>query len=276
MLKQRVLTATFLGSVIIVGVVASPHPVFSLLMGIFIGIASWEWAGLAGYHKIIQRSVYLVLVTALLICVYFLRATNWVNTIVIFSLIWWCFALVMVISYQRGKELIPSNQIIKALIGCIILVPAWTGLINLHEAVAGSQQILLLFVLIWVADSTAFFIGGWWGKRRLASRISPAKSWEGVIGGLVASMVTVLGYVILKEMSGVDIIRLFALCLITVVFSVLGDLVESMFKRNANMKDSGRLLPGHGGVLDRIDSLTSAVPVFVTGVWLLEGSLWKF
>ncbi|MBI4005088.1 MAG: phosphatidate cytidylyltransferase [Gammaproteobacteria bacterium] len=273
MLKQRVLTATFLGAVIVICIVASSHPVFSLLMGIFIGIASWEWAGLAGYHKIIHRTIYLLLMTALLVCVYFLRATNWVNTIVIFSLIWWCFAWIIVISYQRGRVLIPSNQMVKAMIGCIILIPAWTGLINLHESVAGPQQILLLFVLIWVADSTAFFIGGWWGKRHLASRISPAKSWEGVMGGLVASMLPVLGYVILKEMKGIDIIRLFALCLVTVVFSILGDLVESMFKRNANMKDSGRLLPGHGGVLDRIDSLTSAVPVFVTGVWLLEGRL---
>jgi len=272
-LKQRVLTAAILIFVVVVCVVVSSGPVFSLLLGISIGIASWEWAGLAGYREFPQKAVYLVLVMALLLWLYYLRNTPWIYVIVIFGVVWWCFAWIMVISYQKGRELIPSNQILKAMIGCIVLVPAWSGLVILHAAVTAPQQVLLLFVLIWVADSAAYFIGSRWGKRRLANRISPAKSWEGVVGGIVASMLPVLGYVILREMTGIDIIWLFALCLITVGFSVLGDLVESMFKRNADMKDSGTLLPGHGGLLDRIDSLTSATPVFVTGMWLLGGRL---
>jgi phosphatidate cytidylyltransferase len=126
-------------------------------------------------------------------------------------------------------------------------------------------------ILIWVADSGAYFVGRQWGKNKLAPRVSPGKTIEGLLGALAGGLIWgYAGMVWFEPKSGWLFV---ALCFVTVLFSVLGDLVESLFKRNAGVKDSGQLLPGHGGVLDRLDSLTSAAPVFVLGLMLLEGGI---
>jgi phosphatidate cytidylyltransferase len=205
--------------------------------------------------------------------IYYFRTADFVIGLIFAGLIWWIYAFIAVIAYQQGKNIIPAPRIIKAVIGLLVLIPAWLSLILLHASTDGAYLVLFLFVLIWAADSTAYIIGSRFGKRRLLSRISPGKSWEGVYGALFASAILGLGWAMITGQQN-DIVQLLFLCIITVMFSILGDLVESMFKRTMGLKNSSDLLPGHGGVLDRVDSLTSAAPIYFIGLWLLGGNLW--
>jgi phosphatidate cytidylyltransferase len=153
----------------------------------------------------------------------------------------------------------------------VVLVPAWWALVALHGvSPSGRYYLLFLLVLVWVADSAAYFSGRLWGTNKLAPRISPGKTWEGVWGALIAGLVLGVLGVILFGVQGSRWVAFVALCAATVAFSILGDLAESAFKRQSGLKDSGQLLPGHGGILDRVDSLTAAAPVFMLGLWSLE------
>jgi phosphatidate cytidylyltransferase len=153
----------------------------------------------------------------------------------------------------------------------VVLLPTWTSLVALHaRAPDGRWWLLFLLVLVWIADTAAFFVGRRWGRRRLASVVSPGKSWEGVLAGLAGGIAAGAVFGLYRDMQGVEMLVFLLICGGTVAASVVGDLMESMMKRSANLKDSGNLLPGHGGVLDRIDSLTAAAPVFLAG-WLLMG-----
>jgi phosphatidate cytidylyltransferase len=184
-------------------------------------------------------------------------------------MVFWTVALVWVIQAQSGRA--PSglgNALVRALAGWLTLVPCWLALVSLHGL--SPSLVLLVMVLIWIADSAAFFAGRRFGRRRLASRVSPGKSWEGVIAGLGA---VALAAWLLQASGLVRADRpaaLVLLCLVVAAVSVLGDLNESLFKRRAGVKDSGTLIPGHGGVLDRIDSITAAAPAFSLG-WLCLG-----
>src|SRR6185436_8378757 len=130
----------------------------------------------------------------------------------------------------------------------------------------GAEWVLFTLILVQVADIGAFFVGRRFGRRRLAPNVSPGKTWEGVIGGLVASgLVAILG----SSRFGLPLVQFLLLCLAVVAFSIVGDLTESLLKRFAGLKDSGRLFPGHGGVMDRIDSITSAAPILYFGLLLM-------
>jgi phosphatidate cytidylyltransferase len=270
-LERRVLTAVVLGSITVAVVLSGSKVAFSLLTGLIVIVAAWEWAGLSGLQLMEQRVPYLVIITVLLSVSYGIQDTPWLQGIVVAGLLWWCCACVIVIAFQRGKVLIPSHRLITATTGIFVLIPAWSSLVILYAANDGPRSVMFLFLLIWTADIAAYFIGSRWGSHSLASRISPGKSWEGVAGGILMAALPAWGYVILGKIEDIDIVRIFFLCLVTVGFSVIGDLFESMCKRNALLKDSSRLLPGHGGVLDRIDSLTAAAPVFVIGFSFLGG-----
>ena len=166
---------------------------------------------------------------------------------------------------ERVNRAYPSWLL--ALIGLFALVPAWLALSILHGMVdSGPWQVMFLLVLVWSADSGAYVAGRKFGAHKLALRISPGKTWEGVLGGMLFAVVpAVLAGLYWYEGTGPLAVFL-VVCLFTVAFSIVGDLLESLLKRQAHVKDSGRLLPGHGGILDRIDSLTAAAPVYVAGM----------
>jgi phosphatidate cytidylyltransferase len=181
------------------------------------------------------------------------------------SAIWWLLALVLVISYPKLDKYWGNMPVIMAL-GIVALVPGFTALTELKQFPDSSYLICLLFFLIWGADIGAYFSGRAFGKAKLAPRVSPGKSWAGFVGGVITSVAIAvamsywLGRPSLTELSGVVFL---AGCAGIAMVSVLGDLSISMFKRHRDIKDSSSLLPGHGGFLDRIDSLLSASPVFV-------------
>ena len=176
----------------------------------------------------------------------------------------------LVVRYQMNKNINLTSSFSKTIIGIVILIPAWLSLVLIHLSSSGVSLMLFLFFLIWLADSAAYFSGRRFGSKKLANNVSPGKTWEGVYGALTMSLLFGASYAFYTDMKFMVAVNFILLTLFTASFSILGDLVESMFKRMAGIKDSSNILPGHGGVLDRIDSLTSAAPVFFAGLWAME------
>lgn len=271
-LKQRIITAAILIPVIVLATWYANSLFFAVLSAIFIGLGAWEWAGLSGWSSSAVKIFYLALVMVLLILCFLWRYNIFAAIVMVLAVSWWVVATVLVVLQQRSGTLRLGGRWLKPLIGLVILVPAWLGLVLLQESrYFGPDYVIFLLALTWLADSAAYFTGRQWGKTRLASVISPGKTWQGVFGAVFAGAVAGLLFALATGMQVPDIIIFSIICVITVAGSIVGDLIESLVKRVANVKDSGRIFPGHGGMLDRIDSLTAAAPVFLAGLWLMRG-----
>ncbi len=273
MLKQRVVTAILLAFSVVLSIFYLPSSLFSLFIALIVLISAWEWSRIAGWQTLSAQFLYVLFIMLSVIGLYFLSPyVLWQQIVLWLAVLWWSLAVLWIMAFQRGHAL-PwlSNRWLKSLLGLFILLPAWLSLTLLHQQYSGIW-VLFLLLLIAVADIGAFFSGRRWGQRKLASRVSPGKSWEGVLGALVSSLLFA-GLYSLWQMQAVDArIGLILLSLLTVAVSISGDLLESLFKRQMNMKDSSHLLPGHGGVLDRIDSITAAAPIFLLGLqYLIPG-----
>lgn len=270
MLKQRLLTALILIPLVVWGILKLPTPYLAIVLAMFILQGSWEWGSLMKLHSPVFRAVFVAVAAACMTAIWFYvdrDTTDWLVVPVI-SLFWWLLATVWVLTYPKSTSRW-SMTWLSTIIGLLVLIPAWLSIVGLHEfGHTGPYLVLYLLSLIWVADSGAYFGGRRWGKRKLAPAVSPGKTWEGAISAFAASVLYALIAAHLFAIPGNQWPLFVVLSLITVAFSIIGDLTESMFKRHAGIKDSGKLLPGHGGVLDRIDSLTAAAPVFVIGVQL--------
>ena len=191
------------------------------------------------------------------------------------AIAWWIVALVLVVLFPK-YEALRTNRLFVICAGLLTIIPCWMALVALHGS-SGQGPALVLYVmaLIWVADSFAYFGGRKWGRNKLSPQVSPGKSWEGVGIGLLGVSVYggAFGYYFQFGTDTVNTTGEFlAISILVAIFSVLGDLSESMFKRQSGVKDSGNILPGHGGMLDRIDSVTAAAPVFAICLWLFLGS----
>lgn len=268
MLKQRVITALILAPLALWGIWALSNPFFSLLLGVIFAMGAWEWARLVGLEKAAARLAYVLPQAGVMAFIYpHLGEGNWAPFIFVIALMWWSFALLSVLTYPQSSSLWRESGVARAVAGVLILVPAWAALALLHQRFGPGYFILLMF-LIWGADTGAYFAGRAFGRHKLAPHVSPGKTIEGVVGGLLLSLAcAAVATFWLKPIGGYP--AFFILALASVLISILGDLMESLFKRVVQLKDSGGLLPGHGGVMDRIDSLTSAAPLFTLGLlWL--------
>lgn len=275
MLKQRILTAVILVPLLVAALFYLSLPWLTLIFAVFMAAAAWEWAGLTGLRPIAARLAYVAAV--LLFGVLGLKLIpldpELIVSFLTASALWWLWALVELISRRdvtRGMFATMTGRVVG---GFLVLVPLWVAAVYLLSADEERPRVLLfLLVLVWVADSAAYFAGSVFGRTRLAPHVSPGKTVEGVAGGVLG--VVLLAWLcgtILWKFEGMSLATWIGLAAVTALFSVVGDLTESKLKRVAGVKDSGRLLPGHGGVLDRIDALTSAVPVFALGaVFLLK------
>ncbi|AHY43591.1 phosphatidate cytidylyltransferase [Stutzerimonas decontaminans] len=265
MLKQRIITAAILLPVAIIGFFLLHGLAFALFIGLVVALGAWEWARLAGFASQSARVGYAGLVMVLLAMLYWLPGlAPWLLALAVF---WWLAATYLVLTYPRSSRLW-GGSVGSLLIGLAILLPAWQALVVLKQWPLGNWLILAVMVLVWVADIGAYFSGKAFGKRKLAPQVSPGKSWEGLIGGLLTSLVVTLAVGIYRGWAPRELILALLGAAVVVLISVIGDLTESMFKRSSGIKDSSQLLPGHGGVMDRIDSLTAAVPVFAVLLWL--------
>ncbi len=265
MLKKRVITACFLLPSVVLAVIFLPSPSFAIISGLIFLLAIWEWTYLAGFESKISRTLCLLLFP--LVILLLITILQWLGREVLeeglFLLLvaFWLFALYSLYHYPKSL-LFSESRVIGVISGCLVLVPAWVLLVALQYS--EPKLVLYILALIWMADITAFFVGKRFGRHKLAPSISPGKTWEGVLGALSVSFLIIgLGYSILQP--GMSILSWVILGIISVVFSIVGDLFESSYKRIRNIKDSGTLLPGHGGMLDRIDSLTAAIPMFTIG-----------
>jgi phosphatidate cytidylyltransferase len=269
MLKQRIVTALILIPIFLFILFFLPPSWFCLLTGLIVVAAAWEWAGLMGLKTAVTKSLYLLIILFLLSWLLFVPI-NMVGSFLIGTFVFWLFSFVLVCAYPRGSAWWGNSIFVRGLMGIFTLLPCWMAINVLRNEQTGIYLILLLFVLIWGADSAAYFVGKKWGKTKLAPLVSPGKSLQGLIGALIASVFITVIFLVWLRISWEFWPWLIGLSMITVLFSVLGDLFESMMKRQSGVKDSGRLLPGHGGLLDRIDSLTAAAPIFALGGMLLS------
>jgi len=273
MLKQRILTAVILVPLLVAALFYLSLPWLALIFAVVMAAAAWEWAGLTGLRHFAAKLAYvaaLLLFGALGLKLIPLHPDLIVSFLTA-SVLWWLWALVELFSRRdvtRGMFATMTGRVVG---GFLVLVPLWVAAVYLLAADDETPRVLLfLFVLVWVADSAAYFAGSIMGRTRLAPHVSPGKTVEGVAGGVLG--VVLLAWLcgtMLWKFEGMLLAMWMGLAAVTALFSVVGDLTESKLKRIAGVKDSGKLLPGHGGVLDRIDALTSAAPVFALGVIFL-------
>ena len=258
-MSTRVITALVLASGITSAVLFTPTWVVGWIIGVFWLGGVWEWAGLTRLRGV-ARAGYLALSAALMLVIaYWGFDRDWAFPIMIIALAWWGLALLGLRVYPRQ---IPLSLV--GSVGPLMLLPAWFLLTYLHGSVSqGPGLTLSILLIVWAADVGAYLVGGNWGQVKLAPRVSPGKTWEGFIGGVLLAGLIAFGASVVLSVPRVPFV---AIGIAAAMGSVIGDLTVSMFKRNVSMKDSGRLLPGHGGILDRIDSLTAATPVFALGL----------
>ena len=270
-LNQRVLTALALGPLLIGTILYPAFPPFAAVLALFLAVAAWEWAGLAGVRGRVYRAIYIgAVVSGGGLLLFTLNTDERRLVLAAGASLLWVALTALIARVQRGAELPHWARPMILALGGLVLLPFWLCICWLK--LLDFRLVLALVMLIWLADTLAYFGGKRWGKRRLAPRLSPGKTWEGVAAAaLAAPMVGGLLAFQAGELHARSVVALSALCLAVVAVSIVGDLFESLLKRRASVKDSGTLLPGHGGVLDRIDSLTAAAPIFYLGVTVLVG-----
>lgn len=262
MLKARILTAVILLPLVLVVLLFLPPIVFLTIFSLLMVLGAWEWASLVGLSTWWSRALYVLLVVACIVGVYLLDAN--LNSLVP-SLLVWCWMLVAILFYQFSKKAMGlGSAVVRGLMGCVLLASCWeiALILTLHYSVLNEYGLLLLLLIVWSADTGAYFAGKWFGKRQLASQVSPNKTWAGFAGGLLLSVVVGLFINMdLQVISGLGASLLVILG--TALAAVLGDLGVSLLKRIAVVKDTGQFFPGHGGVLDRLDSFLCASVFFI-------------
>jgi phosphatidate cytidylyltransferase len=262
-LRTRIFTAAVLIAVLLLVVLRLPPTATVIALTAVVLAGAWEWSGFFRPRGSAVRLLYVAVVAALLPLSWRFTATLEGTAVVLaIAVAWWIVALAWIVFAPRR-----AARWSAALAGLLALVPAWVALSRLRlDVPRGGEWMLFTLILVWAADIAAFFVGRRFGRMRLAPEVSPGKTWEGALGGAVVSaLVAVAG----SSWFGVAPDVFVPLCLIAVVFSIVGDLTESLLKRFAGMKDSGSLFPGHGGVMDRIDSVTGAAPVLFFGLVIL-------
>ncbi len=277
MLKQRIITAVILALLFLGALFSLSIDGFALAIGLVVMVAGWEWANMAGFKAQWQRVLYALFVGAAVVSsghyTEFLALDRLevgtlqlesVRTLLLVACIWWAVALLWVQGYPSSAVLW-GHRIIKALMGLLVLIPTWLALVFLRDEPQGQWLIILVMLVVACADIGAYFTGKAFGKRKLAIHVSPGKSWEGFWGGFVCCVLLALLIGFGLKAGGWIMLAIIAPAGLA---SVLGDLLESMIKRQRGIKDSSQLLPGHGGVLDRVDSITAAAPVFALAILL--------
>lgn len=269
MLLQRIITAVVLAPIMLMGVFWLPLDYFALFIGFIVLLGAWEWSNLAGLKSLFSKSLYSGLILLVGALGYWYQSL--LVPILILGVVWWSVAFWLVKSYPNTTRFW-DNGFFRLLMGFFVLVPMWAGLFLLKAMPNSSLLILLLMLLVWGADVGAYFAGRAFGKRKLAPNVSPGKTWAGVIGGVITCylIATVAAFYLpgMNSHQPSEWVFLFLMVTLVVMISVLGDLLESMLKRCRGIKDSSNLLPGHGGVMDRIDSMSAAVPLYALALSL--------
>lgn len=272
MLRTRLISAIVMIPLVIYGVLYLSTDVFMLVLAAILLAGAWEWGRLAGLQTVTARLAYMVIMAGLFWTAFRLGLEIIAMPLLLLACAWWLCALI----WLTRPKLCAANNVAcvtaKLLAGVLVCVPAWAALALVHGAAAdGPRLVLILLVMVWLADSGAYFAGRYLGKHKLAPVVSPGKTWEGVYGGLLAS-VAFAGAIawLLLEAAFPWTVKFMLAALVAMMFSVVGDLLVSLLKRQGGIKDSGNIIPGHGGIFDRIDSLVAAAPLFFAAYRWLE------
>lgn len=267
MTKTRVIAALIMAPAAICAILLLPTDWLAALAALVFLVGLWEWLRLSGVEDSLPRTVLLCLNLLVMVLLVWASAGSMVlfQIATLVGVGWWLLALLWLRFFNFGAE--PGRAgVVKLAAGSLAIIPAWAALLLIHaERPSGHLWLLTALALVWAADSGAYFAGRQFGKRKLAPRISPNKTVAGLVGGLIAGLIVATGFGLLAGLPLVKLPQLLLVTALAVLASVLGDLFESLLKRHAGAKDSGHVIPGHGGVLDRIDGVLAALPVFALG-----------
>ncbi len=265
MIRQRVISAAFIAVLLVGAVLLLPAFWSAVTLSAVLLAAAWEWAGFFGSRRALPRAAFVLAVVAL--CGLWWQVSDSaaaLRLVLWLALLFWSLALLWVFFLPQRV-----SAALVALAGMLALSLAWIALVRMRvDLPHGERAVLYALLIVWLADSGAYFAGRAWGVRKLAPAVSPGKTWAGFGGGLAACVILA---VVVAWLFELPLSSLLPVTLAIGVFSVVGDLLESLCKRFAGLKDSGSLIPGHGGVLDRFDSFLAAVPLLLLGIHLLPG-----
>jgi phosphatidate cytidylyltransferase len=278
MTKTRVIAALVLTPFAIAAMLLLPTPWLVALAAVLFLAGLWEWFRLADVDDTLARTVLLVANLALMVAIVWAsRLPNGGLSLVLFKLatmigiVWWLLAGLWLRHYAFASDHDTHARVFKLAAGTLAIVPAWAALAWIHaEQPMGRRWLFIAVALVWAADTGAYFVGRHFGKRKLSPRISPNKTVAGLFGGLASGVLVAVAFAPLAGASVRQLPEVALVAFVAVAFSVVGDLFESLLKRHVGAKDSGDLIPGHGGVLDRIDGVIAALPVFALGKALLN------
>lgn len=279
-LNSRIITAVILVPLVIAALFFLPLNLFGYVIIVICSLAAWEWSQFIGWTAQIKRIICAVLFGIGLLSLQLsfqdlsqLTTEPLIIYILLAGLVWWLVAIILVVTFPTSARYWSQSVILKILFGVLTILPFYCGMlvlkgVNYHiDIFTGAWWVLYVMLLVWSADTGAYFFGHLFGKHKLAAKVSPGKTLEGMLGGMVTA--GIIAWLFSLSMPALLISKNLLFCsVIVVIISVFGDLTESMFKRQSGIKDSSHLIPGHGGILDRIDSLTAAIPVFA-GLTLL-------
>ena len=265
MLKQRIITALVLVPLVLGGIFNLPPEYFSYALIAVMLIAAWEWSNMIGVENTPGRLLYLLFCFGAIQLFSYMNQP-WLYGVVVLA---WCFFISWIMSYPSNTDRWARGSVFQGAVGLVVIVPTWGALSLIQAMDNGPWWVMFLMGIVWGADTGAYFVGRKFGRNKLAPNVSPGKSIEGVVGGMVTTGILGVLVWLFATLPGVSLLELLAFTMVVTVVSVLGDLFESMMKRHRGIKDSGNILPGHGGILDRIDSLTAASPFFLFGLYLL-------
>ena len=258
MLRTRIITAVISLVVLMAVLFVVPAVVTELFIAVVILIGAWEWSGFLNINSNGGRYLYTAIIAALMAVTVSVLAAH-TDQILLAACVWWFVAFIWTFLFPT-----PIPLAIRWVCGALVLVPLYVALLALYEV--SPQFLLFSLIIVWAADMGAYFAGKLFGRVKLAPSISPGKTWEGVFGGLALVVVLSLAWAHYADLQMAVVVPF---CLAVAALSVVGDLTVSMFKRTAGVKDSGTLFPGHGGVLDRVDSVAAAAPLFALGLYWL-------
>ena len=280
MLLSRILTALVLLPLAIAGILYLPTNYFALVTALIFIIAAFEWTKISSIGSFYDV-LFLCLVSIFMyfLWIYGINDKEQFLFIIFVSVVFWIGSIFFIVNFPRYCTIWSLQLGLKFLIGFMVLIPSWYAMLllkNMHTVqlsnlhMTGAELLLIMMVMIWVADSGAYFSGKKWGTAKLIPNVSPGKTKQGAYGAIISTcLVAVIFSVIFLTQNIMFNLYIALFTALIVMTSIIGDLFESMYKRNSGIKDSGKILPGHGGVLDRIDSLTSVSPIFYVLIYFL-------
>jgi len=283
-LLKRIVTGAVLIPFVLLAIFYLPPISFAIITGLLLLIGAAEWPKLMGKYSGFNSTLYVTLVIIIMLLSYLLIQSvgysSWVSYgLYVIIILWWLLVLLLILYYNRTGKIAIQNFFFYGIAGFLVLIPCWLSLNIIRVLHHGRLFVLYLLVIVWLADTAAYFVGRKWGNKKLVPRVSPKKTRVGVYGALVVTFIfSLIGASLISFDFGPlefwpqfwQRVAFILLSMITVIFSIFGDLFISVLKRQHDLKDSGTVFPGHGGMLDRIDSLTAAAPIFAIGLILLR------